>query len=559
MATLTPQRETPLVPESPIPLPSLRATNGRLLWLASVDHKQIGIMYTIVGIFFFVVAGIEALLMRVQLAVPRNDFVSPQVYNQLFTLHGTTMVFLVGMPLVSALGNYLIPLMVGARDVAFPRLNALGLWLLVFGGLLLHFSILAGGAPDAGWFAYPPYSEREFSTTPGVDYWAVALFITGIGSVISAINFLVTIIAFRAPGMTFRRLPAFVWLMVGTSIIILFALPFLNATLVMLFFDRHFQANFFRPLAGGSVLLYQHYFWSFGHPEVYILILPFFGIISEVIPVFSRKPLYGYAFVVGSSLAITFYSFLTWGHHMWAAGMGFWTDILFVVATMLIAVPTGVKIFNWLATLWGGAIRYTTALLFALAFLVQFTMGGVTGVQFAVIPFNRQITDSYYVVAHFHYVLYGGTVFAFFAGFYYWFPKVTGRLLDERLGRIVFWLMVVGFNLTFFIQHVLGWEGMPRRVYTYPDLPGYGAMNFVSTIGSFIIALSVLLFVVNVFHALMRGAPAGDNPWDAYTLEWATTSPPSPHNFEQVPPVRSRRPVWDLNHPERADYLQDAH
>lgn len=558
MSTITSPPDIPFVPESTEALPSLRATNGRLLWLASVDHKQIGIMYVLVGIFFFVVAGIEALLMRLQLAVPNNTFLSPGLYNQLFTMHGTTMVFLVGMPLVSGVGNYLIPLMVGARDVAFPRLNALGLWLLIFGGLLLHFSFIAGSAPDAGWFAYPPYSQREFSTGPGVDYWAISLFITGIGSVASAINFITTALTLRAPGMSLRRMPVFVWLMISTSIIILFALPFLNATIVMLFFDRHFGANFFRPLAGGSVILYQHYFWAFGHPEVYILILPFFGAISEVIPVFSRKPLYGYTFVVGSSLAIVFYSAFTWGHHMWATGMGFWPDIFFTVATMLIAVPTGVKIFNWLATTWGGQIRYTTAMLFALGFLVTFTMGGVTGVQFAVIPFNRQITDTYYVVAHFHYVLIGGTVFAFFSGFYYWFPKVTGRMLDERIGRLTFWTMFGGFHLTFFIQHILGWIGMPRRVYTYPDLPGYGWMNLVSTIGAFVIALSVVFFVVNVVHALLRGAPAGENPWDAYTLEWATSSPPAPHNFDRLPPIRSRRPLWDLNHPDRADYLNEG-
>ncbi len=357
----------------------------------------------------------------------------------------------------------------------------------------------------------------------------------------------------RAPGMGFRRLPAFVWLILITSFIILFALPSLNATVAMLLFDRLLGANFFRPLAGGSALLYQHYFWTFGHPEVYILVLPFFGIISEVIPVFSRKPLYGYAFVVGSSIAIMFYSFAVWGHHMWAAGMGFWADIFFAVGTMLIAVPTGVKIFNWLATTWGGQICYTTPMLFALAFLVQFTIGGVTGVQFAVIPFDRQVTDTYYVVAHLHYVLYGGSIFALFAGFYYWFPKATGRLMSERLGRWVFWTMVAGFNLTFFIQHVLGWIGMPRRVYTYPALPGWGAMNLVSTLGSLLLAFSILLFFVNVIDGLRWGAPAGDNPWDAYTLEWATSSPPPLHNFEQVPPVRGRRPLWDLNHPELAD------
>ncbi len=553
MTTGATTREAPLVPEPTAALPSLRSTEGRLLWLASVDHKQIGIMYVIFALAFFVLGGVEALLVRLQLAVPDNAWLSPQLYNQLFTMHGTTMIFLVGMPLVAGVANYLVPLMIGANDVAFPRLNAFSLWVFLFGGLLLNASFVAGGAPDGGWFCYPPYCEREFSTTSGVNYWGAALFVTGIGSVAGAINFIVTIVTLRAPGMGFRRLPAFVWLILITSFIILFALPSLNATVAMLLFDRLLGANFFRPLAGGSALLYQHYFWTFGHPEVYILVLPFFGIISEVIPVFSRKPLYGYAFVVGSSIAIMFYSFAVWGHHMWAAGMGFWADIFFAVGTMLIAVPTGVKIFNWLATTWGGQICYTTPMLFALAFLVQFTIGGVTGVQFAVIPFDRQVTDTYYVVAHLHYVLYGGSIFALFAGFYYWFPKVTGRLMSERLGRWVFWTMVAGFNLTFFIQHVLGWIGMPRRVYTYPALPGWGAMNLVSTLGSLLLAFSILLFFVNVIDGLRRGAPAGDNPWDAYTLEWATSSPPPLHNFEQVPPVRGRRPLWDLNHPELAD------
>ncbi|MFN8516376.1 MAG: cytochrome c oxidase subunit I [Chloroflexia bacterium] len=559
MSTTMRPPEIPFVPESTVPLPSLRATNGRLLWLSSVDHKQIAIMYIVSAILFFVIGGIEALLLRVQLIKPDNDFLSPKLYNQLFTMHGTTMVFLVGMPLIAGFMNYLIPLQIGARDVAFPRLNAFSFWVFLFGGLLLHFSFIAGGAPDGGWFAYPPLTLREFSTGPGDDYWCIALFITGLGSIGGAINFIVTALTLRAPGMTLRRVPAFVWTSIASSLIMLFAIPFLNVTLASLFFDRQLGANFYRPLAGGSPVLFQHYFWSFGHPEVYILILPFFGAISEVIPTFSRKPLFGYSFVVGSSLAIVFLSALTWGHHMWAAGMGFWLDIFFVFATLLIAVPTGVKIFNWLATMWGGQVRYTTPMLFAIAFLIQFVMGGVTGVQFAVIPFNRQITDSYYVVAHFHYVLYGGLVFAFFSGFYYWFPKVTGRMFDERLGKLTFWLMTVGFNTTFFIQHVLGWQGMPRRVYTYPDLPGYAAMNLISTIGSFVLALSILVFVVNVLHALLRGAPAGDNPWDAQTLEWATTSPPPVHNFDQVPPIRSRRPVWDLNHPEHADYLQKGH
>jgi heme/copper-type cytochrome/quinol oxidase subunit 1 len=470
------------------------------------------------------------------------------------------MIFLMGMPLVAGIGNYLVPLMIGARDVAFPRLNAMSLWMVAVGGFLLYFSFIAGGAPAAGWFAYPPYSERVYSTTPGMDYWSIGLLVAGIGSVAGAINFIVTILTLRAPGMTLRRVPLFVWMTLFTSLIILYALPALNVSIIMLFFDRILGAHFFDAIAGGKVLLYQHYFWSFGHPEVYILILPFFGIISEVIPVFSRKPLYGYAFVAVSTVLIFFYSFAVWGHHMWASGMGFWADVLFSIGTFAIAVPTGIKVFNWLATAAGGAIRFTTPMLFALGFLFSFPMGGVTGVQFGVIPFDRQVTDTYYVVAHFHYVLFGGTVLATFAGFFYWFPKVTGRMYSERLGKLTFWLMIVGFHLTFFIQHVLGWVGMTRRVYTYPDLPalglahGWAIMNLISTIGAFVLALSALVFVWAVIDGMRNGAPAGDNPWDAYTLEWATSSPPPIHNFERVPPIRSRRPVWDLNHPELADW-----
>ncbi|MDQ3856504.1 MAG: cytochrome c oxidase subunit I [Chloroflexota bacterium] len=544
----------PLVPEHSVPLPAVSSPEGLLSWIASVDHKQIGLMYIATSLVFFVVSGAEALLMRTQLARPRNNFLTPEAYNQLFTMHGTTMVFFVGMPLLLGFANYFVPLMIGARDMAFPRLNALSLWLLIFGGLVLYFSFIAGGAPDGGWFAYPPYSERVFSTSHGIDYWGIGLFVSGIGSVATAINLIVTIFTMRAPGMGLRRMPLFVWMALITSFIILFALPSLNASIVMLLFDRRLGTHFFQSLSGGQPLLYQHYFWSFGHPEVYILVLPAFGMISEVLPVFSRKPIYGYGFIVGSTIAIAFYSFAVWGHHMWAAGMGFWPDIAFAIGTMLIAVPTGVKIFNWLATAWGGSIRFNTPMLFALAFLVQFVMGGVTGVQFAVIPFDRQVTDTYYVVAHFHYVLLGGTVTAVFAGFYYWFPKMTGRLMSERIGKVHFWLTIVGFNLTFLIQHVLGWIGMPRRVYTYDNLPNYAWMNLVSTIGSYVLGVSVLVFVWNILVSLRRGEPADDNPWDAYTLEWATTSPPPVHNFELVPPIRSRRPVWDLNHPELADW-----
>jgi cytochrome c oxidase subunit 1/cytochrome c oxidase subunit I+III len=558
-APIPADRPIPLVPEPTTALPELGSDEGLLLWVASVDHKQIGLMYLLGALVFFLLGGVGALAMRVQLAVPRNEFMTPQFYNGLFTMHGTTMVFLFGMPVVFGLANYLVPLMIGANDVAYPRLNALSLWLFVFGGLMLYFSYIAGSVPEIGWFGHPPLSLKSFGSGYGTEYWALSLLSTGIGSVAGAINLLVTIITLRAPGMSFRRLPVFVWMIVFTMIIILFALPFLNAALVMTLFDRLLGSHFFAvdpngdPAVSGDPLLYQHIFWAFGHPEVYILVLPFFGIISEVIPVFSRKPIYGYGFVIGSTAAITLYSFAVWGHHMWAAGMGFWLDIFFAIGTFAIAVPTGVKIFNWVATTWGGAIRFTTAMCFALAFLVMFVIGGVTGVQFAVIPFDRQVTDTYFVVAHFHYVLVGGSVTAAFAGVYYWFPKMTGRLLDERLGMLHFWLTIVGVNLTFFIQHFLGWYGMPRRVYTYPDLPGYAAMNMISTIGAFVSAAAILVLLVNVLASLRYGEPAGDNPWDADTLEWATASPPPLHNFERVPPIRSRRPLWDLNHSETSD------
>jgi cytochrome c oxidase subunit I len=544
----------PLVPEPTQALPSLRSNEGLLSWVASVDHKQIGIMYIVVTIFFLMVGGVEAMLMRIQLMQARMNFLSPEAYNQIFTMHGTTMIFLVVMPLLIGFANYLVPLMIGARDVAFPRLNALSFWLLLFSGLLLYYSFIAGGAPDAGWFAYAPLSEKPYSTTPGMDYYAVGLLASGIGTVAAAINLIVTILTLRAPGMTLRRLPLFVWMTLFNSVLIILALPALNASLVMLLIDRQLFAHFFDPLHGGHPLLWQHIFWSFGHPEVYIMVLPAFGMISEVLPVFSRKPIYGYSFVAGSTVAIMVLSLLVYGHHMFAAGMGFTLNLAFGLTSMLIAIPTGVKIFNWLATVWGGALRGTTSMCFGLAFLILFTIGGVTGVMFAIVPVDKQLTDTYFVVAHMHYVLFGGTLFGVFSGFYYWFPKVTGRLLSERLGAFHFWSAFIGFNMTFFIQHVLGWDGMARRIFTYPDMPGWSLMNFISTMGAFVLAISMIIFVWNIIYSLRRGAIAGDNPWNAWTLEWATTSPPPIYNFEQVPPVRSRRPLWDLAHPDEADY-----
>ncbi len=515
-------------------------------WVSTVDHKQIGVMYVVTSLAFFILGVAEAITMRTQLIRPENSWLSPDTYNQIFTMHGTTMIFLVVMPMLVGFMTYLTPLMIGARDMAFPRMNALSYWLYLLGGLLLYFSFFAGGAPAAGWFAYAPLTEKAYSLGTGVDYWILALLLSGAGTVMAAINVIVTVVGLRAPGMTLRRFPLFVWMSTINSFLILLALPALNAALVMLLLDRRLNALFFVPAGGGKALLWQHYFWFFGHPEVYILILPGFGIISEVIPVFARKPIFGYAFLAASTLAIGFLSFGVWVHHMFVTGLGQPVYYVFALASMLIAIPTGIKIFNWIATMWGGAIRFTTSMLFATAFIIQFTIGGLSGVAFAAIPIDWELTDSYFVVAHLHYVLLGGTLFTLMAGFYYWYPKVTGRRLSERLGRIHFWLMVLGFNGTFFVLHLAGLLGMPRRVFTYPDLPYLGDINLVSTLFSYLLAVSFVVFFVNLGRSLWRGEPAGDNPWEGWTLEWATTSPPPPENFERVPPVRDRRPLWAL-------------
>jgi len=524
-----------------------------LSWASTVDHKRIGVLYLVTTFGFFLIGGVEALVMRLQLAVPQNHLLSPDVYNQLFTMHGTTMIFLVVMPALIGFANYFVPLMIGARDMAFPRLNAMSYWFFIFGGLLLHFSILAGGAPAAGWFSYAPLSETPYSSSAGVDYWIMALLIMGVGSVAGSINMIVTILALRAPGMTLRRVPLFVWMVFINSILIILAIPALNAAIVMLFIDRLLQAHFFMASQGGSPILWQHYFWTFGHPEVYIMVLPAFGMISEVIPVFSRKPIFGYPFVAASTVAIALLSFGVWAHHMFTVGLGHTSDLFFAASSMAIAVPTGIKIFNWIFTMWGGSIRFTTSMLFAIAFLLQFVVGGLSGITFAVAPIDWQMTDTAYVVAHFHYVLFGGTLFGMMAGLYYWFPKLSGRMLSEKIGRAQFWMMVLGFNMTFFVQHFLGFMGMPRRVFTYPDLPGWGLFNMISTVGAFILGFSVLMLGWNILWSLRRGETAGDNPWNAWTLEWATTSPPPEHNFERVPPVRGRRPLWDLTHPDQPD------
>jgi cytochrome c oxidase subunit I len=526
---------------------------GMLGWVSSVDHKQIAIMYMVAAGVFFLIGGIEALLIRSQLARPANHLLSADSYNQIFTMHGTTMIFLVVVPLLIGLATYFTPLMIGAKDVIFPRLNALSFWVFVFGGLLLYFSFFAGGAPEVGWFSYAPLSEVPYSSTPGEDYWALGLLIVGIGTIGGGINLIVTILKLRVQGMTLTRVPLFVWMVLVNSFLIILAIPALNAALVMLLADRLLNAHFFVPTAGGSALMWQNYFWIFGHPEVYIMVLPAFGIISEVVPVFSRKRIFGYEYLAASTVAIGFLSFTVWIHHMFATGLGFPIYLVFAFGSMLIAIPTGVKIFNWVATMWGGTLLFTTSMLFAIAFLVQFTIGGLTGVAFAAVPIDWALTDTYFVVAHFHYTLFGGTMFAVFAGLYYWFPKISGRLLSERIGKLQFWLTFVGFNTTFLVQHLAGLAGMPRRVFTYPNMPYLGEFNLISTIGAFILALAVVLFIANVVISLRSGQVAGDNPWDAWTLEWAATSPPPPHNFDRLPPVYGRRPLWDLNHPDNPD------
>jgi cytochrome c oxidase subunit I len=523
-----------------------RDYRGSLSWVSSTDHKQIGILYIASALIFFLVGMTEALLMRIQLLKPLNSFMGPETYNQIFTMHGTTMIFLMGMPLLFGFSVYLVPLMIGARDMAYPRLNAWAYWMYLFSALLMYFSFIAGGAPAAGWFSYAPLTEKSYSLSPGIDYWALSLLLSGAGSVATGINLIATVLTLRAPGMTMRRVPLFVWMIFVNAFLVILALPALNAALVMILMDRQLNAHFFAPVAGGSALLWQNYFWLFGHPEVYILVLPAFGIISEVIPVFSRKVIYGYGFLAASTVAIGFLSFGVWIHHMFATGLNFAILYVFAASSMLIAVPTGIKIFNWIATMWGGSIRFTTAMLFATAFLIQFTVGGLSGVTFAAVPIDWQLTDSYFVVAHIHYVLLGGTLFGMLAGAYYWFPKVSGRLLSERIGRWHFWLMVFGFNGTFLGMHLLGILGMPRRAYTYMNRPPLPTLHLISSLSAFVLAGAVLLFVWNVIVSWRHGAVAGDNPWDGWTLEWATPSPPPAANFDRVPPIHGRRPLWDL-------------
>ena len=521
------------------------APTGVWSWITTIDHKRIGLLYGVTALVFFMVGGVEALFMRWQLSGPDNDIVDPATFNQLFTMHGTTMVFMVIMPFGAAFFNFMIPLMIGARDVAFPRLNAFSYWMFLFGALLMHASFLTRSAPDVGWFAYSPLTSNEYAATSGVDFWILGLQLLGVASLAAGFNFVVTIINMRAPGMTLMRMPLFVWMTLIVSFLMIFAFPVITVAITALLLDRMVGTHFFDVAAGSDPLLWQHLFWIFGHPEVYILILPAMGIVSDILPTFSRKPLFGYATVVMAGVVIAFLGFGVWSHHMFTTGLGPWADSAFSFATMLIAVPTGVKVFNWVATLWGGSIQFKTPLLFSVGFISMFLLGGLSGIMHAAVPVDTQQQDTYFVVAHLHYVLFGGSIFGILAGTYYWFPKMTGRMLDERIGKLHFWLTLIGFNVTFMPMHILGVLGMPRRIYTYPEDQGWGTLNFIVTMGSLVLAISILVFLFNVIKSLRNGERAGDNPWGGATLEWSTSSPPAPYNFAVIPTVTSREPLWE--------------
>jgi cytochrome c oxidase subunit I len=514
-------------------------------WLTTVDHKRIGILYIVTAFFFFFAAGVMALLMRLQLAQAGNDIVTENDYNQLFTIHGTAMIFLFVVPILAGFGNYLVPLMIGARDMAFPRLNAMSYWLFLLGGLVILGSFLAdGGAANSGWTAYTPLSTEEFSPGSGQDLWILGLHLTSLSSLAGAINFLVTIHNMRTPGMTWMRIPLFVWAMEAFSVLLLLVLPTISAAVTLLLLDRQAGTSFFT--GDNGALLWQHMFWFFGHPEVYIMVLPAMGILSEVIPVFSRKPIFGYKAVAFSTIGIAFASMLVWAHHMFTVGMPDALQAWFMITSFSVAVPTAIKIFNWLATLWRGHLWFRAPLLFCLGFIGLFTMGGLSGIMLAAFPVDYQTHDTYYVVAHFHYVLFGGTVFGVFAGIYYWFPKMTGRMYDERLGVVHFWLMFIGFNAAFLPQHMLGLMGMQRRIYTYEREGLFEWYNLVSSLGSFLMGIAILVFIWNMTKSWRSGTRVGNDPWGADTLEWYATSPPAPHNFDRVPYVSSSRPLRDL-------------
>jgi cytochrome c oxidase subunit 1 len=518
---------------------------GWTSWVTTTDHKRIGILYMITTFVFFLLGGVEALLLRLQLAAPHNTLVTPETYNQLFTLHGTTMIFLFVVPMMAGLGNYLVPLMIGARDMAFPRLNALSYWLLLAAGIVFY-STLFFTPPEAGWTTYAPLSTQAYIPGGGTDAWIFLIHLTGLSSILGAINFYATIANMRAPGMGWGRLPLFVWAILTYSVLILVAMPVISGAVTLLLADRHFGTHFFDPSNGGSALLWQHLFWFFGHPEVYIMVLPAFGIVSEVLPVFARKPIFGYKAIAAATISIAFLGLLTWAHHMFATPTPLVVMIFVMISSYVIAVPTGVKVFNWIATLWRGTVEYKTPLLFCVAMISLFIIGGISGVMLAIFPVDWQLEDTYFVVAHLHFVLLGGSVMGIFAGIHYWFPKITGRMLSEGLGRASCLLMFLGILITFLIQHSLGLDGMPRRVFEYPPVGHLQLYNDISTVGSFVLALGVLLTVVNVVRSLRVGLIAGPDPWRGNTLEWFVPSPPPVHNFDVIPRVRSVEPMKDI-------------
>lgn len=519
---------------------------GIVGFLTTVDHKKIGIGYAIGALFFLLVGGVEALIIRLQLAAPEQNLISAEAYNQLFTMHGTTMVFLAVMPLSAAFFNYIMPLQIGARDVAFPRLNALGLWCFYIGGIIINLSwFYQSGAPDIGWFGYAPLTSTQFNPDIGTDFWIIGLQILGIASLAGSFNFITTILNMRAPGLSMMRLPVFTWMTLVTSFLIILAFPAITIGLVELMFDRHFGTHFFEVAGGGKPILWQHIFWIFGHPEVYILILPAMGIISEIIPVFSRKPLFGYPLVVFSGAVIGFLGFAVWSHHMFTTGLGIVATSAFAFLTMLIAIPTGVKIFNWIGTIWGGRIQFKTPMLYALGFIWMFMMGGFTGIMHSSPPVDAQQQDTYFVVAHFHYVLIGGSIFALLAGIYYWFPKVTGKLMGDAVGKILFYTIFFGFNMAFFPMHILGMTGMPRRTHTYRIAAGFEDPNFWSTVGAFILGFGIAGVVIQTIYCCFKGKACEENPWDARTLEWATASPPKEYNFGFTPVINARDQAWE--------------